>query len=75
MQNTKIVFAYKAGFRRAWAVLSVFWMLFALNFTLNQISNASTSDVLMSTFLPPIAIYIFGAAFVWVVEGFARVDR
>jgi hypothetical protein len=75
MQNVKVRFAYKSGFRRLWLVLSVLWIAFSLNFTINQMSGVTVLDTSLSALLPPIVLYALGAAFVWIVEGFARPDR
>lgn len=73
MQNIKIKFAYKRGFRRAWAVLSVIWLIAVV------MIKAGDYDplywILMAGVVPPIAIYLVGVALVWVVEGFAKPDQ
>ena len=70
MQNIKIKFAYKRGFRRAWAVLSVIWLIAMI--LLNFDDGEPLARIVMAGVLPPIIIYAVGAALVWVIEGFAR---
>lgn len=73
MDKVKIRFSYKGGFRRLWLVVSVLWIIFVLWMT-TRVSNSVPSEVAMTAILPPVAVYLLGAAVVWVVEGFARAD-
>lgn len=75
MQAVKVRFAYRSGFRRLWLVASILWIIFSLNFTINQMSGVTRLDTTLSALAPPIVLYVLGAAFVWIVEGFARADR
>lgn len=74
MQHVKVRFAYKAGFRRAWAIISILWMMLVL-FMTTRFSAVEWQEVAMIAVLPVLALYLVGAAFVWIVEGFARPDR
>lgn len=73
MQNIKIKFVYKRGFRRAWAVLSVIWLIAII--LLNFDDGEPLTRVFMAGILPPIILYAIGAALVWIIEGFAKPDH
>lgn len=73
MQNIKIKFAYKRGFRRAWAVLSVIWLMSVIMIKLGDYDPAYW--IFMAGILPPIILYAIGAALVWIIEGFAKPDH
>lgn len=78
MQQVRIRFAYKQGFRRLWLIVSVLWLLFV-----GLASWRRTAGVLsefIPTFmqigvLPVIVFYVLGVICVWVVEGFAKPDQ
>lgn len=74
MQKVRIQFAYKAGFRRAWAVVSVLWILFSLNISIFRMANEPAFETFMGAFLPPLFLYFVGAATVWIIAGFAKAD-
>lgn len=74
MQDVKVKFAYKTGFRRLWLVVSVIWLIGAGMVVSEYRDDAARSFFLLG-FLPVVAVYVIGAAFVWVIEGFARADR
>lgn len=73
MQNVKVRFVYKAGFRRAWAIVSILWMLLVL-FMTTRFAAVDWLDVGMIGILPVLGLYLIGVAFVWIVEGFAKPD-
>lgn len=73
MQNVKVRFAYKAGFRRAWAIASILWILLVL-FMTTRFAAVDWLDVGMIGVFPVLGLYLVGAAFVWIIEGFARPD-
>lgn len=73
MDKVKIRFAYKSGFRRLWLIVSILWVIAVLWMT-TRVSDSVPSEVAMTAILPPLALYLLGAAVVWVVEGFARAD-
>ncbi|MGS0738829.1 hypothetical protein ACVBEG_20370 [Pseudomonas sp. GG8] len=75
MQNVKIKFAYRHGFRRAWVVTSILWIAFILYFLIVQNSRVPTGDILMSSLIPPFVLYLLGAAVVWIIEGSVRPYR
>lgn len=75
MQNVKIQFAFRHGFRRAWIVASVLWIAFILNLLMVQDSGVPFGNILMSSLLPPVALYLLGAAVVWIIEGSVRPYR
>ena len=73
MGGTKIRFAYKTGFRRLWLIVSLVWLGVA-GFLATRFSDVAILDMLMALLLPPAALYLFGMAAVWVIEGFAKAD-
>lgn len=73
MQNVKIRFAYKTGFRRLWAVLSVVWL--SVGLWLHFYDSLPWKDIVSFYILPIAIIYALGVAFVWVIEGFASADK
>lgn len=75
MQNVKVVFAYKQGFRRLWLALSVIWIVGYGGLLVDFGKRLPNIDGLMTTFLPVVLLYAFGATIVWIVEGFAKADR
>lgn len=74
MQDVKVKFAYKAGFRRLWVVASVIWLIGALMVVSEYRDGAAQAFFLFGA-LPVVAMYLLGAALVWIIEGFARADR
>jgi asparagine N-glycosylation enzyme membrane subunit Stt3 len=74
MQKTKVVFAYKAGFRRVWAVTALIWIV-VVGFLSTRFANLDYANLSMLMFIPPAALYLIGVALVWIIEGFARADR
>ena len=74
MRDVKVRFAYKAGFRRAWAIASILWLILVL-FMTTRFAAVDWLGVAMIALLPVVAIYFIGAAFVWIMEGFAKADR
>ncbi len=72
MQKVKIKFAYKAGFRRLWATISLIWAGIGLYF--HFFDGMSWSKFMQGCLLPIAALYLFGAAAVWIIEGFAKAD-
>ena len=74
MQKTKIVFAYKAGFRRLWLVITILWLAIVAVLSTQNAHNDPLNLTLVCLG-PPAALYLLGVALVWIVEGFARVDR
>ncbi|MEA9979449.1 MULTISPECIES: hypothetical protein [unclassified Pseudomonas] len=75
MQNVKIKFAYKQGFRRLWLVLSVIWLLIVYVIGIQGRNDIDYQLTASYGLIPPLALYCLGAAFVWIVEGFAKADR
>lgn len=75
MDRVKIKFAYKAGFRRLWLVLSVLWIISYGGLVIDFGRRAPDVSGLLEIFVPVILLYVIGAATVWVVEGFAKPDR
>jgi hypothetical protein len=73
MQNVKIRFAYRKGFRRLWLILSVIWLLGTLAVVYDYRDDAVQS-FLVAGLLPVAALYLIGAALVWIIEGFAKPD-
>ncbi|EIK94025.1 hypothetical protein PMM47T1_24064 [Pseudomonas sp. M47T1] len=76
MQNVRVRFAYKRGFRRAWLVLSVVWLCLTSTVFLST-GNPLAADmraILLFGVAPALVLYVCGAAFVWILEGFARPD-
>lgn len=74
MQEVKVKFAYKTGFRRLWLVLSVIWLIGTVAVVYDYRDDALQSFVIAG--LAPVALlYLLGVAFVWIIEGFARPDR
>ncbi|WPX54863.1 hypothetical protein RHM65_04600 [Pseudomonas sp. CCI4.2] len=72
MQNVKVVFAYKRGFRRFWVVASVIWLSLALAVFWG---GPEFSMAFLEWGVAPVAlVYAIGAATVWIIEGFARPD-
>jgi uncharacterized membrane protein len=74
MRDVTVKFAYKAGFRRAWAIISIIWLVLVL-FMTTRFASVDWLEVAMIGVLPVIGLYLVGAAFVWIVEGFAKPDR
>ena len=76
MQNVRVRFAYKRGFRRAWIVLSVAWLsiLGLLAFASDHDPRYVIELYLVEGVLPVVATYLAGAGLVWIIEGFARPD-
>lgn len=74
MQDVKVRFAYKAGFRRLWIVTSVIWAVTVL-FLTTRFSSVEWADVALLIAAPISGFYLLGAALVWVIEGFARADQ
>jgi hypothetical protein len=74
MQDVKVKFAYKTGFRRLWLIVSVIWLLFITYLTLTE-SDLHLAEWIKAGLIPIAVTYAIGAAFVWVIEGFARPDR
>lgn len=70
MQKVKIKFAYKTGFRRLWLVIAVIWLGVGLTRLWGQ-----WDEFFQLCIIPVAALYLIGAAAVWIVEGFARPDR
>ncbi|MGH8419973.1 MAG: hypothetical protein ACRER8_22270 [Pseudomonas sp.] len=75
MDRVKIKFAYKAGFRRLWLVLSVLWIIGYGGLVIDFGNRVPDASGLMTTFIPVVMLYLLGAATVWVVEGFAQPDK
>lgn len=73
MQNVRVRFAYKRGFRRTWIVLSSVWVVLALFQTWHEGLLERPAGYIM-VFGPPVLLYLIGAALVWIIEGFARPD-
>jgi hypothetical protein len=73
MHNIKIKFAYKSGFRRAWAVLSVIWLLAVILIKFD--SHEPMYWILVAGVIPPVVVYVVGIALVWIIEGFAKPDQ
>jgi phosphate starvation-inducible membrane PsiE len=73
MQKTKIVFAYKAGFRRLWFVISV--ILLAIMSLIAWDHPQAQEIMIWGAAVPIASLYLLGVAFVWIIEGFARADR
>jgi hypothetical protein len=74
MQNNRVVFAYKAGFRRLWLVLSLFWAIAILIIVVRD-HDIQPMTGLWIAVIPSVVLYAIGVALVWIVEGFARSDR
>lgn len=74
MQDVKVKFAYKAGFRRLWLVLSILWLVGAV-FVVSEYREGAVQAFLLFGLLPVIIVYALGAGLVWIIEGFARADR
>lgn len=74
MQKVRIQFAYKAGFRRAWAVVSVLWLIVIFLMGTVGMPHYDGAQLARWMLIPPITLYILGAATVWIIEGFARAD-
>jgi bacteriorhodopsin len=75
MDKVKIKFAYKAGFRRLWLVVSVIWIVGYGGLVIDFGSRRPDFEGLLTTFVPVVLFYLLGAATVWIVEGFAQPDR
>lgn len=73
MQNLKIKFAYKPGFRRLWFFLSLLWMTGCAVVVYDYREGAFVA-FLVGGVLPCIFVYLLGAFMAWVLEGFAIVD-
>lgn len=74
MQDVKVKFAYKAGFRRLWMVMSIIWLIGAL-MVVSEYRGGAAQAFFMFGVLPVVVLYLIGAALVWIIEGFARPDR
>jgi hypothetical protein len=74
MQSVKVRFAYKSGFRRLWLVISALWALTVFVIVWRDF-DVTIRDGFMIVLIPVAGAYFLGAAFVWIVEGFARADR
>jgi len=74
MQDIKVKFAYKTGFRRLWLVVSLLWLI-VVTYVVATDRNLHVFDWVQAGLLPVLALYAIGAAFVWIIEGFARADR
>lgn len=74
MQKVKIRFAYKAGLRRIWLVLSALWVAFStwLFFMSGNEFDGRVASLIVG---PPIVLYVLILLATWVVEGFAKADR
>lgn len=70
MQKVKIKFAYKTGFRRLWIVIAIPWLAIGLWRT-----HGNWAEFFQLCVIPVFGLYLLGAAFVWVIEGFAKADR
>lgn len=71
MQDVKIKFAYKKGFRRLFLVSAAAWGLLVLVGAFNR-NDHSFSELLLIWFIPLAIIYVGGIALVWILEGFAK---
>lgn len=54
--------------------MSVAWVALVF-FMTTRFAVVDWADVCMLAILPVLALYAIGAAFVWIIEGFARADR
>lgn len=78
MQQVRVRFAYRQGFRRLWFIASILWLLFVA-FAGWRRAEGVIGDFLQTFMqigvLPMIALYVLGAICVWIVEGFAKPDQ
>ncbi|WP_297837909.1 hypothetical protein [Pseudomonas sp.] len=75
MQNVKIIFAYKQGFRRLWLVLSFVWLLIVYVIFMQGRHDIDYQLTASYGLIPPVALYCLSAALVWIIEGFAKAGR
>jgi hypothetical protein len=62
----------KAGYRRAWLVFSVLWILAVVGMTFDYYDRVKL--FFLVGLLPMAALYALGSAVAWVRRGFARAD-
>lgn len=74
MQNVRVRFAYKEGFRRLWLVLSIAWVVL-VSFMFTRYEHVETLYACLLLITPPAFLYLVGAAAVWIIEGFAKPDQ
>jgi hypothetical protein len=74
MQDIKVKFAYKAGFRRLWFVLSLLWAVTVLVIVLRDDDITPIYGFWMAV-VPAAGVYLIAAVLVWVIEGFAKPYR
>lgn len=74
MRDVKVRFAYKTGFRRLWLALSLLWALTIIVIVIRDHDIAPLEGLLI-VLAPSGALYLLGAALVWIIEGFARADQ
>lgn len=73
MQKVRIRFAYKQGFRRLWAIVSILYLAVVCAF--NWDVPEPIKVVFLLGIIPVVAMYLFGMICVWIIEGFARADH
>ena len=72
--KTKVVFVYKAGFRRLWLALSLIWAIAILTIVVRD-SDIAPIDGMWLVLIPCGGLYLLGVCLVWIIEGFAKADR